>query len=139
MVGYSNKRGRELYQIDGSRATLELEYGYSSFSSTDPFQIRLHEQGGNCVSDETQYNGMVLDEELRSSGRYKVELDHFCECVLDEKPPLTGGLDGRKAVEAVSAVYLSAFLGEKVRLPLESSPDLDRIFSEMKVRSARLD
>jgi hypothetical protein len=81
---------------------------------------------------------MVLDDELRTSGRYKVELDHFCECVLDSKPPLTTGIDGRKAVEAINAVYLSAYLGEKVHLPLESTPDLERIFAEMKARSPRV-
>jgi len=34
-------------------------------------------------------------------------------------------------------VYLSAYLGEKVHLPLESTPDLERIFAEMKARSPR--
>jgi hypothetical protein len=59
--------------------------------------------------------------------------------VLDGQPPLTTGLDGRKAIEAINAVYLSAYLGEKVHLPLESTPDLERIFAEMKVRSPGLE
>lgn len=139
MIGYSNKQSREIYQIDGSKATLEIEYGPSSFSSADPFQMRLYEQGGNCVRDETRYNDLVLDQELRTAGRYKVELEHFCDCVRTGKPPLTSGLDGRKAIEAINAVYLSAFLGEKVHLPMKSSPDLERIFTEMKSRSPRFE
>jgi predicted dehydrogenase len=139
LMGFSNMGSWERYQIDGSQATLEIEYGPSSFSSTDPFRMRLYEQGGSSVTDETRYNNIVLDEELRTAGRYKVELDHFCECVLDGKPPLTSGVDGRKAVEAIIAVYVSAHLGEKVHLPLESTPDLERIFAEMKARSPRLD
>lgn len=139
LIGFSNRRSRELYQIDGSKATLEIEYGPLSFSSTDPFRMRLFEQGGSSVQDETRYNSIVLDEELQTTGRYKVELDHFCDCVLDGQPPVTSGVDGRKAVEAINAVYLSAYLGEKVHLPLQSTPDLERIFAEMKARSPRLE
>ena len=138
LMGFSNMDSRERYQIDGSEATLEIEYGPSSFSSAEPFRMRLYQEGGRSVYDETRYNSMVLDEELRTSGRYKVELDHFCECVLDGKPPLTTGIDGRKAIEAINAVYLSAYLGEKVHLPLESTPDLERIFAEIKARSPRV-
>jgi glucose-fructose oxidoreductase len=135
LIGFSNMDSRERYQIDGSKATLEIEYGPMSFTSTDPFRMHLYEQGGTYVSDETRYNNIVLDEELRTAGRYKVELDHFCERVLDGQPPLTTGLDGRKAIEAINAVYLSAYLGEKVHLPLENTPDLGQIFAEMKMRS----
>jgi len=136
---FSSTENRERYQIDGSKATLEIEYGPSSFSSTDPFRMRLYEQGGSSVHDVTRHNNIVLDEELRTSGRYKVEIEHFCECVLSGSPPLTSGLDGRKAIEAINAVYLSAYLGEKVHLPLASSPDLERLFAEMKLRSPRAD
>jgi predicted dehydrogenase len=137
-MGFSNMDSRERYQIDGSEATLEIVHGHSSFSSAEPFRMRLYEEGGSSVCDETRYNSMVLDDELRTSGRYKVELDHFCECVLENKSPLTTGIDGRKAIEAINAVYLSAYLGEKVHLPLESTPDLERIFAEMKARSPRV-
>jgi len=139
LIGFSNTESRERYQIDGSKATLELEYGPSSFSSTDPFRMRLYEEGGSTVHDVTRHNNIVLDEELRTSGRYKVEVEHFCECVLSGSPPLTSGLDGRKAIEAINAVYLSAYLGEKVHLPLAASPELERLFAEMKMRSPRFD
>jgi predicted dehydrogenase len=139
LIGFSNTENRERYQIDGSKATLELEYGPSSFSSTDPFRMRLYEQGGTAVHDVTRHNNIILDEELRASGRYKVEVDHFCECIRSGSPPLTSGLDGRKAIEAINAVYLSAYLGEKVHLPLATSPDLERLFAEMKARSPRVD
>jgi UDP-N-acetyl-2-amino-2-deoxyglucuronate dehydrogenase len=138
MLGYSNKLSRETYQIDGSKATLEIAYGPSSFSSADPFQMRLFEQGGSCVQDETRYNDLVLDQELRTAGRYKLELEHFCHCVQTGTPPRTSGLDGRKAIEAINAVYLSAYLGEKVHLPLETTPDLRQMFKEMKARSPRI-
>ncbi len=139
LMGFSNTASTERYQIDGSQATLEIDYGPSSFSSTEPFRMRLHEHGGASVHDETRYNNLVLDEELRTAGRYKVELDHFCACVLSGNPPLTSGIDGRKAIEAINAVYLSAYLGEKVHLPLEDTPDLERLFAEMKTRSPQFE
>ena len=47
------------------------------------------------------------------------------------------GADGRKAIEAINAVYLSAYLKQKIRLPLEITADLERIFVEMKALSPR--
>jgi predicted dehydrogenase len=96
----------------------------------------VFEQGDRTI-DETPYNHLVLDAELRASGRYKVELDHFCECVLTGSSPLTSGEDGRKTIEAISAVYVSAYTGEKITLPMHVSPDFERLFAEMKARSPR--
>lgn len=135
-LSYSNTLAHETYLIDGSKASLEMAFGPSSYSSTDPFRVTLFEPGGRSV-DETRYNHLVLDEELRASGRYKAELDHFCACVLTGNPPLTSGEDGRKTVEAITAVYLSAFLGEKIKLPLEKTPDFEHLFAEIKSRSPR--
>jgi predicted dehydrogenase len=132
LIGASGIRSREHYQLDGSRGTLQIEYGPASHASTDPFRMTRYEAGGMRIVDETRYNQWALDVELATSARYKREIDHFCECVLQGTPPLTSADDGRKAVEAVTAVYLSAYLGEKIRLPLEATPDLKRIFVEMK-------
>ena len=43
-------RARRLLDRYG-KATLEIDYGPSSFSSTEPFRIRLYEQGGSQVHD----------------------------------------------------------------------------------------
>ena len=61
------------------------------------------------------------------------ELEYFCECVLEGREPMTGGEDGRKALEAILAVYLSSYRGEKVRL--REDPDLEEIFSSYRRRS----
>jgi predicted dehydrogenase len=135
LVGASNMRSNESYQLDGTRGTLRIEYGPASHASTDPFRMTRYEAGGLGIVDETRYNQWALDVEQASSARYKREIDHFCESVLQGTRPLTSADDGRKAVEAVNAVYLSAYLGEKIRLPLEITPDLERIFVEMKSRT----
>jgi predicted dehydrogenase len=94
----------------------------------------LYSDGGRLREDVTRYNQEVLDRELAASGRYKRELDHFRDCVLSGAPPLTGGDDGRKATEAITAVYLSASTGEKIHLPLRDPPDLESIFRDLKAR-----
>ncbi len=133
LMGFAHKAIREVYQLDGRLSTLELQYGPPwSFASTDPFRMTLYEHGGRVETDLTQYNEAVLDLELTASGRYKRELDHFCASIREGTRPLTSGADGRKAIEVVNAVYLSAHLGEKVRLPLTISPDLECIFREAR-------
>ena len=39
--------------------------------------------------------------------------------------------DGRQAIEVVNAVYLSSYSGEKVKLPLDKSPDFEKMYEEI--------
>jgi UDP-N-acetyl-2-amino-2-deoxyglucuronate dehydrogenase len=134
-VGWSNKRWHESYELDGTQATLDLSFGPgASHVSLDPFRIIRYEDGGERMTDETRYGDWSLDLEMARFGRYTLELENFCRSALDGTEPIATGLDGRKATEAVNAVYLSAFLGEKVKLPLADSPDLDQIFTEVRKR-----
>lgn len=124
----------EYYLIDGTRASLEIEFGPAwSFVSTDPFRMRLYERG-NRVTDVTRHNSFDIDAETRATGRYKKELEHFCDCILTDAMPLVGGEEGRKAIEVINAVYLSSATGRKVHLPLTEQPDLERLFASMPKR-----
>jgi predicted dehydrogenase len=49
------------------------------------------------------------------------EMDHFVNCVLDDRPPLVTGEDGRVVLEAVFAAYESARTGRKVMLPFATT------------------
>jgi len=134
----THKPVTEYYLIDGSKASLEIEYGPEwSFISTDPFSMKLYEKGKR-ITDVTRYNNRNLDEEIKESGRYKKELEHFCDCVLNNKTPLTTPEDGRKAIEAINAVFLSSWKGVKVKLPLKESPDMEKLFTEIKNRGIQL-
>jgi predicted dehydrogenase len=133
LVGWSSKRWHETYQVDGSAATLDLAFGPgASHASVDPFRMVRYSNGGEVMRDETLYSDWSIDLELARFGRYTLQIDNFCESVLQKRQPLATGLDGRKATEAVNAVYVSAFLREKVKLPLESTPDLDQIFTHIR-------
>ena len=46
------------------------------------------------------------------------KLAHLVDAVLDDKPLVMTGHDGRDAVELVLAIYRSAELGQPVDLPL---------------------
>ncbi|MCX6632221.1 MAG: Gfo/Idh/MocA family oxidoreductase, partial [Candidatus Solibacter sp.] len=53
---------------------------------------------------------------------YHVAQDRdFLRAVLEDRPPLATGEDGRKVVEIVAAIYRSSKQRRPVRLPLEDS------------------
>jgi myo-inositol 2-dehydrogenase/D-chiro-inositol 1-dehydrogenase len=64
----------------------------------------------------------TMFEELWNLG-YPQEMDHFIDCVINDKPATETGRDGRTVLEIVYAMYLSAGLGQRVSLPLELPTD----------------
>ncbi len=131
MTTVTHKPLTEHYLIDGTKASLEIQCGpHWSYISTEPFRMTLYEHG-RASHDLTLYNRPNLDEEQRASNRYLKELEHFCECVQRQAMPLTPGEEGRAAIEAINAVYLSSWRGEKIRLPLREEPDLETPFRSM--------
>jgi predicted dehydrogenase len=51
-------------------------------------------------------------------GSAKLEIEHFFDCVLNDKIPLVTGEDGRKSLEVMLAAEKSIVEGEKINLPL---------------------
>lgn len=49
---------------------------------------------------------------------YVNEIEHFADCILNDREPSVTGVDGRKALEAVLAAHRSAETGKPVHLPL---------------------
>jgi len=138
MTRMTHKPLNEYVLIDGSRASLEIQHGPGwSCSSIEPFSMKLYENGSR-VTDITRFNQWNLDEELKANHRYKKELEHFCDCILNDKQPLVTGEDGKKAIEAINAVYLSSYSGQKVKLPLKQSPDLEKIFLELRSKGIKI-
>ncbi len=58
----------------------------------------------------------TIFEEVFNQG-YPHELQHFIECVREDKTPLVTGEDGRAVLEIIYAAYASARSGAKVALP----------------------
>jgi predicted dehydrogenase len=53
-----------------------------------------------------------------STLRYQREIEHFVECVLEDKTPVVSGIDGRAALEIALAAYRSSQEGKPITLPL---------------------
>jgi len=66
------------------------------------------------MSIETEGQTLTPREEWREP--LKLELQHFAECILENKEPLVTGLDGLKALEISEAALKSAAKGGLVKL-----------------------
>jgi myo-inositol 2-dehydrogenase / D-chiro-inositol 1-dehydrogenase len=51
-------------------------------------------------------------------GSAKQEVEHFFDCILNDKTPLATGMDGRRSLEVMLAAEKSIAEGEKIYLPL---------------------
>jgi predicted dehydrogenase len=49
------------------------------------------------------------------------EMQHFTDCVLEDREPMEDGADGRVGLEVIYAAYRSAAKGQRVPFPLELS------------------
>jgi UDP-N-acetyl-2-amino-2-deoxyglucuronate dehydrogenase len=131
VTGATHKPLREVYLLDGTKASLEMQFGPAwSYTATLPFQMTLHEQGKRAL-DVTPRALPNLDDELRAHSHYLREIEHFCQSIQAGREPLTTGEDGRAAIEAINAAYLSAWRGETVQVPLSELPDLEQLFREL--------
>jgi myo-inositol 2-dehydrogenase/D-chiro-inositol 1-dehydrogenase len=66
-------------------------------------------------------NGALTDKPLhffleRYADAYRLELDHFLDCVIDGVAPLTGGREGRRALELADAALESVRSGKPVKV-----------------------
>jgi myo-inositol 2-dehydrogenase/D-chiro-inositol 1-dehydrogenase len=67
-------------------------------------------------ADTTVGWSFTVFEEVFNQG-YPHELQHFIECVQQDKQPLVTGEDGRAVLEIIYAAYASAGEGRKILLP----------------------
>ncbi len=61
----------------------------------------------------------TIYEEIWNYG-FVHEMEHFVDCVKNDKQPIVTGEDGRAVLEAIFAAYASAGTGKKVKLPFKS-------------------
>lgn len=114
-------RNKALALIDGS---CPAEYGYDArmeILGTEGVIIIGQLQDG-AVSICTKKQGIVSSTfgswRNRFRDAYLKEIQHFIDCILEDKEPMATGEDGRKAVEIVLAATRSILEGKPVNLPL---------------------
>ena len=130
--------GEESYEVFGTKGTLIMKGLYHSTKSLEPAIIHLHRSGRELQdltlsSWETRWNPLL---DLKENWQYLRELEHFCECVLKDEKTYCTGEDGRAIVEIVNAAYISAWKGERVKLPIKETPDLKEFFVELRSKSS---
>ncbi|MCX7959632.1 MAG: Gfo/Idh/MocA family oxidoreductase, partial [Deltaproteobacteria bacterium] len=50
---------------------------------------------------------------------YPQEMQHFVDCILNNKKPIESAEDGKVVLEIMIAAYLSAATGKKIEFPLK--------------------
>ena len=60
--------------------------------------------------------GKPEDITLPKVNQFAAEMDHFSQCVLEDKPPITPGEEGLADMKAIAAIYESAASGKRVTL-----------------------
>jgi len=121
---------RESIQIDGSKGSLVMALtARPHFTTLEPFQMTLFRHGEATDVTPEPYDG--TPDDLPSSAKYLVELEHFCQCIRDDVMPEVGAAQGRYVMEVINAAYVSASSGQKVSLPLKDPPSLDQIFRDL--------
>ena len=126
--------GEESYEVLGTHGTLVMRWPFHSTPTPEPALIHLHKDS-NTVIDLTPSGSWDPLKKVESDWQYLRELEHFCECVLNDEQPRCTGEDGRAVVEIVNAAYLSAQTGIKVTLPLERSPEVAAFFAQLRQSS----
>lgn len=122
----------EKFTLIGTEAMLEIDFSEEfSYKSADPFRMILY--GPERLSqDITLWNEGNLDNELRESGRYTRELQHFIECAATGAESRTPGINGLRAIEAITATFYSSWTGRKIKLPFTDEFDFRQLFDDTR-------
>ncbi len=67
------------------------------------FESTLFEDGGILDYQVRLRGGDILAPKIENREPLRVECEHFIECVREGKPPLTGGRNGHRVVQALAA------------------------------------
>jgi len=126
--------GEESYEVFGTHGTLVMRWLFHSTSTPEPAIVHLYENS-KTVTDLTLSGSWDPLRKVQDDWQYLRELEHFCDCVLNDTDPRCTGEDGRAIVEIVNAAYLSSWKGSRLRLPLQQSPDTVQFFEELHASS----
>ncbi len=99
--------------IDGANGSVEL-----------PHKVTVSRQLPNGYPEPDEERQKKLEDAFRSFPELKYrdhcgQIENMITAIETNSNPLITGADGRKTVELITAVYQSAFTGEKVTFPLD--------------------
>ena len=105
------------YRVYGAEAWAEMDLAFSYHG------LRLR------VTRKSEMNPKADDaREIRmeEQNQFALEIDHFAECLAEDKQPYTPGEEGLQDHKLMAAIYDSAHNGRMVKMPAMSSLDAFR-------------
>jgi len=103
-------------EIHGSKgvAYADLLHG----NSIETYSAEGYEYAVEKAGSTKGWTFTIFEEEWNYG--FPQELEHFVDCVQNDKQPLVTGEDGRAVLEVIFAAYESARTGRKVELPFKT-------------------
>lgn len=125
-----------LHHGEEQRLILDSEWGSVGL----PLQLHANRQMENGFPEEnmpllTRMQSFCDNITLEYTG-HQAQIKDVLEAIREGRPPLVTGVDGRRAIEFITAVYQSAFTGKTVFFPVgENDPFYSKAgFSDSAVR-----
>lgn len=112
---YFDRRSRAIFgNLIG--ATGQIVWQFSSYDPQDSCVTLYTDAGKEEVSLDLHAeddSDLIYPGHLNSFAR---EIDHFVDCILNDKKPLAGPVEGRRAIEVIDASYKSTKQGKRIEL-----------------------
>ena len=68
----------------------------------------------------------IFEPQSEDQDQFALEMDHFSECILQNKTPYTPGEEGLQVHKIMEAIYEAAASGTNVRIAVPSTPTRGR-------------
>lgn len=112
-------------RLEGTEGTAEMDPAFGYHGAKLRFQ-KLGDASGFGLpgndGPQNQRKDVTFQPDLPDKDQFALEMDHFSECVLQNRQPRTPGEEGLQDQRIMEAIYRSAASGRTVRLTPPSSP-----------------
>jgi predicted dehydrogenase len=108
----------EIHGTQGSAIIEQDDVLMWQFENEQPGDAALRES----VAKKSGNTGGASDPKAISFVGHQKQFEDFLAAVKSGKKPAIDGMEGRKSVEIILAIYESAWTGKKVSLPLKQDP-----------------
>ncbi|MCC2963355.1 Gfo/Idh/MocA family oxidoreductase [Massilia sp. IC2-278] len=106
-TGYASHKS-QMFRLNGSTAFAEMNPAYAYNGN----RLRISRVEGGKEQGQEQTSEIQVEEE----NQFAKELDHFAQCVRQDKQPHTPGEEGLQDQRIIEAIYASAKSGRAVKL-----------------------
>jgi len=106
-TGYSSHKS-QMFRLNGTTAYAEMNPAYAYNGN----KLRISRVEGGKEQGREQTSEIGVEEE----NQFAKELDHFAQCVRQDKQPHTPGEEGLQDQRIIEAIYASAKSGRAVKL-----------------------